>query len=281
VHITARVGFHPIAMERLKSQSPLSATGKIYPSVVITVDPKLIMKESPSDIPTPDYLAALRFHVETDSPAILQAAQILGGTAMKHGSETLMMAKMHAQALAVLLSTESSLVEQKELTRKASAFFAEAIMPIEETHQAAPDDSADFEQLNTSLRQRTEDLAETNRKLRIRIDERESLETPMKVSESSTHRLLKDSQRLEQNLKEMTRKIFSATENKREPMGPCLNNEIAQALSGINIRMVALQIEIDADLLSHNHEFEMIQQLIEDSAEMIERSAYEFSDKHT
>jgi hypothetical protein len=239
------------------------------------------MNKSPSDILTADYLAALRFHVEKDTPATLVAAHDIGQTAVKHGIETLKMANMHEQAMELLLPTETSLNGQKELTRKASAFFAEAIMPIEGTHRAARADRANFEQLNTNLRQRTADLAESNRELKVQIDERKSVETALKASEHSSSQLLRDSQLLERNLKDMTREILSATENERYAMSLRLNDEIAQTLLGINIRMIALKNEIAANHVNHNHEIDMIQQLVEDSAEMIKCLAYEFSDKHT
>ena len=114
-----------------------------------------------------DYLTALRFYIEKDSPATLQVAQDLGRTAVKHGFETLSMAKMHEQALALLLPTAHSLIGKKELTRKASSFFAEAIMPIEGTHHAALADSADLEKLNSSLNQRITDLATSKRELKV------------------------------------------------------------------------------------------------------------------
>ena len=237
------------------------------------------MNEIPSDILAGDYLAALLSHVKKDSPATLQAAQDLGRTAVKHGFETLGLAHLHEQALAVLLSGEPSLVGQKELTRRASAFFAEAIMPIEGTHDAAQADSTDIEQLLTSLRQRTTDLAESNRELRAQVDERKSVETALKTSERSSGHLLKDSLLLERNLKEMTREILSATENERHAMSLRLNDEIAQTLLGIHIRMIALKNGIAANHVNHKHEIDMIHQLVEDSADMIKHLAHEFSVK--
>lgn len=253
----------------------------MIPLVIVAIDLGAIMNASPSDILTADYQAALRNHVEKDSPATLKAADGLGRTAVKLGFETLRMANMHEQALAVLLPGEPSPNKQEELSRKASAFFAEAIMPIEGTHLAAQVDREDFEQLNTNLKQRTEDLAELNRELKVQIDERKSAESALEAREYSSSQLLKDSQLLEQNLKEMTRKILSATENERHAMSLRLNDEIAQTLLGINIRMIALKNKIDINHLNHNHEIDMIQQLVGDSAEMIKRLAHEFSVKHT
>jgi signal transduction histidine kinase len=109
---------------------------------------------------------------------------------------------------------------------------------------------------------------------------RKSAEDTLKTSEHSSSQLLKDSQLLELHLKEMTQKIINATENERRAMSLRLNDEIAQTLLGINIRMIALKNEISANQVMHNHEIAMIQQLVEDSADMIKHLAYEFSVKH-
>lgn len=252
----------------------------MIPLWVASVFPKAIMHKSSSDLLSADYLSALRFHVEQGSMVTLQAAQNLGRTAVVYGFETLMFANMHDQALATLLSTEPSLIRRKELTRLASVFFAEAIMPIEGTHHAARADSADLEKLNSSLNQRTTDLATSNRELKVQIDRRISAEDSLKTSVHSSSQILKDSQLLELQLKEMTQKIINATENERRAMSLRLNDEIAQTLLGINIRMIALKNEISANQVTHNHEIAMIQQLVEDSADMIKHLAHEFSVKH-
>jgi signal transduction histidine kinase len=218
--------------------------------------------------------------VEKDSPATLQAAQDLGRTAVKLGVETLSMAKMHEQALAVLIQAEPYPIGQNELKRKATMFFTEAVMPIEGTHHAARADSANLVKLSDSLHQRTTDLATSKRELKEQIDMRQSAEVTLKASQYSSGQVLKDSQLLELHLKEMTRKIISATENERRAMSLRLNDEIAQTLLGINIRMIALKNEIAANQFIHNQEITVIQQLVEESAEMVKHLAYEFSVKH-
>jgi len=238
------------------------------------------MNVSPTDLMSAVYLTALQIHVEKDTPASLRAAHDLGITAVEHGFETLGMAKIHEQALAVMLPTEPSLIGKKELTRKASSFFAEAIMPIEGTHHAARTDSADLDKLNSSLNQRTTDLAASNRELKEQIDMRKSAEDTLKTSEHSSSQLLKDSQLLELHLKEMTQKIINATENERRAMSLRLNDEIAQTLLGIHIRMIAFKNEISSNQVILNREIAIIQQLVEDSVDMIKHLAHEFSVKH-
>lgn len=238
------------------------------------------MHQSPSEILAANYLTALQLHVEKNSPATMLAAQPLGQTAVEQGLETLWMANMHDQALAVLLAKDSTILDEKELTQRASSFFAEAIMPIEKTHQAASEGSANFEQLSINLAQRNSDLTESNRELRGRIDDRKSAEAALEASQHSSRQLLKDSQLLEQQLKDMTRKILSATENERHAMSLLLNNEIAQNLLGINIRLIAMKNDIETNQSKHNDEIDMIQQVVEDSVKIIKRLAYEFRANH-
>lgn len=252
----------------------------MIPSAVDVVSHKSIMNEPLTVLLAADYLAALRFHVEHGSQATMQAAQEFGQAALKHGFETLKLAKIHEQALAALLAVEPSPVAQIELARKAAAFFAESCMPIERTHDAARAVTADLEQLNSSLTQRIIDLAASKRDLKVQVDERKAAEAALRISVHSSSQLLQDSQLLEQHLQEMARKILFASENERRVMSLRLNDEIAQTLLGINIRMIALKSEIAANHVNHDLEITNIQKLVDDSSEMIKRLAYEFSVKH-
>lgn len=235
------------------------------------------MNASPSDLLFADYLAALRLHVEQDGPATLMAAQHLGRTALNDGIETLKFANMHDQALSALLAEEPSLVGKNRLTRKAAAFFGEAIMPIEGNHLAARAYSADLEQLNWNLNQRTNDLVASNHELQVQVDQRKSAEAALEASERTSRLLLEDSQQLERHLKQLTQQSLTATEHERSAMSLSLNDEIAQTLLGINIRMITLKTEIAAHHVNHNHQIAIIQQLVEDSAEMTKRLANEFT----
>ena len=59
-----------------------------------------------------------------------------------------------------------------------------------------------------------------------------------------------------------------------------LNDEIAQTLLGINIRILALKKDIAANNADIGREIASIQRLVEDSTHIISRLAHEFSIHH-
>ncbi|MEI6032960.1 MAG: hypothetical protein WCS65_01615 [Verrucomicrobiae bacterium] len=222
------------------------------------------------------YLAALRAHLEQGQQAGGDAPQDLGRMAGALGLETLDLAKVHDRALEALVLAGSLPGTRKNLARRGTAFFTEAIIPIEETHCRALETRAECERLNATLEQRTQELADSNRELQRQITGRKASEKALKKSASA--RLLKDSLALEKRLQHMVHKILSTEEDKRREMCLQLSEEIVQPLLGIKLRMLASKKEIAAHDETRTKEIAFIQRLVEDSAEIVNRIAHEFRD---
>lgn len=235
------------------------------------------MKEDQSNRLSDRYLAALRTHFKQGCEPGFQAPQELGREAVSIGLETLDLAKIHDHALAVLLLPNCSPTTREDLTRRAAAFFTEAIIPIEETHCSALKAVAEWDQLNATLKQRTQDLADSNRELQQQITERKTSEDAFRSSTIASSQLLKDSLALEEHLQNMARKILSTTEDERKKMCLQLSDEIVQTLLGIKLRMLALKKSIAANDENRTKEIAIIQRLVEDSTEIVTRLAHEFS----
>lgn len=241
---------------------------------------KVIMKPSSSSGLSDQYLRALATYFDQGLQASLQPAQDVGALAVASGLDTLALAKIHEQALAELLARDPSPANRDELTRRGAVFFTEAIVPIEETHPGALGQHSDLDQLHATLEQRTLDLADSNRQLQAQISSRHETESTLQTSELASGQLLRDSQVLESQLQAMAGKIRCASEDERKKMSLHLNDDIAQTLLGINIRLIALKKMIAANDKSLNVEITTIQRLIEDLAEIINRLAHEFSFHH-
>ena len=136
------------------------------------------------------------------------------------------------------------------------------------------------DQLHATLDQRTLDLADSQRELQLQISGRHEMEATLKTSEQTSGQLLRDSQVLECQLQAMAGKIRSASEDERKKMSTHLNDEIAQTLVGIHLRLIALKKMIAANDKSVNMEIATIQRLVEDSAEIINRLVNEFRCHH-
>lgn len=234
---------------------------------------------SPSGL-SGQYLRALGTYFDQGLRASLLPAQQLGARAVAHGLDTLALAQIHQQALAQLLVPDSSPARLDDLTRRGAIFFTEAIVPIEATHAGALEQHTDLDQLHATLEQRTLDLADSNRQLQLQISGRHEMEASLHTSEQASGQLLRDSQVLESQLQDMAGKIRCASEDERKKMSLHLNDDIAQTLLGINIRLIALKKMIAVNDKCLSVDITTIQRLVEDSAEIINRLAHEFSFHH-
>ncbi len=189
------------------------------------------------------YVAALRKHLKRGPRASYQPARKLGLRAMTFGLETLDLARVHERALITLVLPSDSSRARDAMVRRAGKFFAEAITPIERTHRTAQEANAYFAQLNQSLRRRSEDLAVSNRQLKREIVQRKGVEESLRKSEQHYGQLLKQSRDMQEQLRHLSRQLLVAQEEERKKISRELHDEIAQTLTGINVRLAALKTE--------------------------------------
>ena len=218
------------------------------------------------------YVAALRKHLKQVPRAGLQSAHDLGCQAAVLNLETLDMARIHDGALAALEVSSS----RDGLIKRAEIFFAAAITPIEETHDAALKANVRLSRLNRTLGRRTLDLAASHRFLRQDIAQRRSVELALRKSGEHSRKLLKESRRLQKNLQRLTHQIMLAQEDKRKEISRNLHDEIAQTLLGINVRLLMLKKEAAIDASGLKKEIVSTQRLVDKSVAIIKRFAREF-----
>ena len=226
------------------------------------------------------YLAALRAAGGQAPQAGLQAAREIGREAVVVGLETLDLARIHHQALSQLLLQDVPAVTRENVTARAAAFFTEAITPIEETHRAARQASADLSHLHKTLDERTLDLADASRELLEQVAARAADESALEHSQHTTDELLKSSRDLEKHLRAITHEILSAAEIERHRMSLQLNDEIAQILLGIHIRILALKKDVAGNHSDLTRKIADTQLVVEHSAKIISRLVHEFSIEH-
>ena len=218
------------------------------------------------------YVAALRRHLKPGLCTSLQPALRLGRQAVVLGLETLELARIHEQALVIL---ELSKSKNRQLKR-AEIFFHEAITPIVETHRAARQRKIDLHRLNETLIRRTLELSTTNRRLLRSIVRRKSVEAALKKSGIHYTKLLKDSLQLQQGLRQLTHQAQAAQEEERKKMSVELQDEIAQTLLGINVRLLTLKSEARSNTQGMKNEIASTQRLVVKSANSVRQSAREF-----
>ena len=104
----------------------------------------------------------------------------------------------------------------------------------------------DLKRLNETLDRRTLELAATNRHLQRSIVRRKSVEAALKKSGEHYAKLLKDSLQLQEDLRQLTHQVLAAQEDKRKKISHRTQDEIAQTLLGINVRLLTLKQEAGA-----------------------------------
>jgi signal transduction histidine kinase len=221
------------------------------------------------------YQAALRKHLKQAPQASSEPAQRLGRQAMTIGLETLDLARIHEQALITLVLPSYSARTRDGMVRRAGTFFAEAITPIEQTHRTAREANVHLNQMIVTLNRRSADLADSNRQLEQEIVQRKSVEESLRKSEGHHSQLLEQSHRLQEQLRLLSRQLLAAQEEERKKISRELHDEIAQTLTGINVRLAALKTEATVNTKGLHKKIASTQRMVEKSVDIVHRFARE------
>ena len=229
------------------------------------------MKQKP-DAFSQSYVTALRKQLKQGPQAGLQPALALGRAAVALGLGTLELARIHEQALATL---ELSGVKNG-FTKLAGIFFTEANTPIEETQRAARQNKLHLSRLKETLDQRTEELAATNRQLQRGIVRRKIMEDAAEKNGENHKKCLEESLQLQKRLRQLTHRVLATQEDERKTISRELQNEIAQTLLGINVRLLSLKQAARNNTTGFRNEIASTQRLVAKSAQSVRRVAHEF-----
>lgn len=221
------------------------------------------------------YVAALRVHLEGSTLLSIESARDLGRQAAAQGIETAGVAKIHEAALSALILADRAEAKRNDMLTRAEIFFTEAMTPMQETPHGALEEKAGLEKMRETL-----DLADSNSELQLQISSRRSTRVALKSSEESSGQLLDESRGLEVRLEEIARRILSANEEERKRMSHQLQDEIAQTLLGIHVRLLALKKEAAASNAGIIKQIATTQGLVQQSVKTIDRLVREFGTQH-
>jgi signal transduction histidine kinase len=221
------------------------------------------------------YRAALRAHLQAGRQPGLEAARGLGGLALAAGLDTLDLAKLHEQILVTEVLPGCPARKRPALIKQAGIFFAVAITPLEKTHRKAREAAAQLKQSIAALSRRTVELAALNQELSLEIAQRKAAEAALRKSEHHYSQLLKQSDRLQEQLRELSRQILSAQEEERRRISRELHDVIAQTLTGINLRLATLKKEASAGTKGLERNIARTQRLVEESVNIVHDFARE------
>jgi signal transduction histidine kinase len=196
--------------------------------------------------------------------------------------QTLDMAKLHEQILVSKVLPDSPAKKRAALIKQAGTFFTEAITPIEKNHHDTREAAVHLNKIVEMLSQRTVELAASNVELaasnvelNAEIVQRKSVEAALKKSEHHYSQLLVESERLQQQLRQLSRQILSAQEEERKRISRELHDVIAQTLTGINVRLAALKKESALTTSNLDRNIASTQRLVEKSVDIVHQFARE------
>lgn len=221
------------------------------------------------------YQLALRNHLGQGPRSSLRAALNLGREAAELGLETLDVARIHEQVLKALVLPSGAPRTRNRIIDRTRKFFEETIVPIELTHRAAREDDRHVAQLSQTLRERTAQSTAANRRLARGVIQRQASEQALQQSGKHHAQLLLKSQGLQNRLRAQMRKILSADEDKRQQASYQLQNEIAQILVAIHVRLLTLKEAARANTENLKKEIAETQRLVKQSIQTIQRLANE------
>jgi signal transduction histidine kinase len=221
------------------------------------------------------YQSALRAHLRQGPRASLEPARGLGSKALAAGLQTLELAKLHEQTLVTKLLPACPPLQRAALIKQAGIFFAMAITPIEKMHRTSRASTEHLKEFIEALSQRTVELAASNVELQQEIALRKTVEAELKKSEHHYSGLLAKSDRLQEQLRQLSRQVLSAQEDERKKISRELHDVIAQTLTGINIRLATLKKEATLNKSGLDRSIAHTQRLVEKSVSIVHRFARE------
>ena len=221
------------------------------------------------------YVTTLRRHLQPGARALPpgETALALGRQMVACGLETLDLARMHEQALATLELSKSKNGELK----RAQIFFTEANAPIEATHRPAQQSQVRLRRMKATLGERTVELAATHRQLQRGAVRRKVLEEAAEKNGRHHDKCQAESHQLQKRLRQLTHRVLAAQEDERKSISHELQDEIAQTLLGINVRLLALKQEARSSTQGLKDEIASTQRLVVKSAQSVRRFARELS----
>jgi signal transduction histidine kinase len=221
------------------------------------------------------YAAALEKNLKQGPQASLQPALELGRDAVALGLETLDLARIHEQALVALKLSNA----KNAFTKLAGIFFIEANTAIVETHRIARQGKVHLTRLQEKLGRRTEELASAHRQLQRGVIRRKVMEDAFEKNGKHHGKCLEESLQLQKRLRQLTHRVLAAQEDDRKKISHDLQDEIAQTLLGINVRLLSLKQQSRKNTSGFKNEIASTQRLVLKSAQSVRRVAREIGFK--
>lgn len=210
------------------------------------------------------YRSALRRHLSDGPDAHPDAAAALGARALKLGLGAADLVRIHEAALGS---------KEADIVRRAEPFLAMVTAVLADASPAHPVSKRKAGETIQSLHRLNDKLEAGNAALRLEVRRHQSAGAQWKAAASRSGRLLKESHRERESLRLLSRKLLSAQEDERKRISRDLHDVVAQALTGINVRLAGINLQTTADARKLLRKIAVAQKLLEQSMEVVHRFA--------
>lgn len=183
------------------------------------------------------------------------------------------LAQLHERVLSKHLQPVTSKNQRTTITRNAGAVFGAVVTAADSGDGYGA--TAQLPALLSSLSQRSHELADSNASLIKEIEQRKAAETALAASEAEGREMLRESERLQGQLRSLSRQLLAAQEDERCKISRELHDVIGQTLTGITIQLTALKQESQLNTASLNRGISQTQRLVNKSVSIVHRFARE------
>ena len=122
---------------------------------------------------------------------------------------------------------------------------------------------------------RMETLAATNQEMKREIVRRQAVEEALKKSERQQSVLLKQSHRMQEQLRHLSRQVLRAQEEERKRISRELHDVIAQSLAGINVQLASLKKSANINTKALDRNVARTQAVVQQALDIVHRFARE------
>lgn len=185
------------------------------------------------------------------------------------------LARFHESALVTEVLPATPVRKRASVIHRAGIFFAAAIFPMEESPPSSQSALKQLKRFVEILSRRTVQLAASNLELNVEIAQRKAVEKALEQSKVHYADLLTESNRLQRQMRLLSRQIISAHEDERRKISRELHDVIAQTLTGINVRLATLKRDASLNTKGLAGNITKTQRLVEKSVQIVHRFARE------
>lgn len=219
------------------------------------------------------YVRALREHLKPGQTTHLKPALRMGQEAVELGLRVRELASLHQEALARLKLSGSTAVWRK----RANRFFTAAQGVIESAQLPIHQGNQEIKVSNQPVRRRRPTAVSAASKKKADRRKRTTSETPHLNHSISYPKLLAESLRVQKRLRRSAHETFLIQETQRGVLSRHLQDEIAQTLLSIQVRLLNLRTTSRQNQSTLTKEIAKAQQLVKQSARSIKRFARELA----